>query len=186
MRGPHAVGVALAVLVALVVQASAIPALTGSTLVPNLCLLITVGVGIRAGEIPAMVTGFAAGLALDLTPPADHLAGRWALALVVAGSLAGRVAAARTPRPGSTTSGSWRTRVVEVAQLALMVAAASFVATSVFALSGLVFGEVSWGLPELIRGVLVAVLLDLAAAAVVLPFVVLLARRRPTPQWVAG
>ena len=37
------------------------------------------------------VLGFVAGLAIDLAPPADHVAGRWALALVVVGYLAGRV-----------------------------------------------------------------------------------------------
>jgi hypothetical protein len=31
------------------------------------------------------VLGFVAGLLLDLVPPADHEAGRWALALVVVG-----------------------------------------------------------------------------------------------------
>ena len=38
-----------------------------------------------------MTLGFFGGLLVDLAPPADHVAGRWALALVVAGYLAGRV-----------------------------------------------------------------------------------------------
>ena len=38
-----------------------------------------------------MVLGFGGGLLLDLVPPADHVAGRWALALLVAGYLSGRV-----------------------------------------------------------------------------------------------
>ena len=39
----------------------------------------------------AAVLGFFAGLLLDLAPPADHVAGRWALALVVVGYVAGRM-----------------------------------------------------------------------------------------------
>ena len=41
--------------------------------------------------------GFVAGVLLDLAPPADHVAGRWALALVVVGYVAGRM----RPEPGS-------------------------------------------------------------------------------------
>ena len=54
-----------------------------------------------------MLVGFAAGLALDLAPPADHLAGRWALALVVVGYVAGRARRDGRPDPAHC---SWHHR----------------------------------------------------------------------------
>ena len=74
----------------------------------------------------AAVLGFVAGVALDLAPPADHVAGRWALALVVVGYVAGRVRQDVKP-----------TAVAVVAT----VAASSFVGTSVFALTGLLLRD---------------------------------------------
>ena len=73
-----------------------------------------------------MVLGFAAGVALDLAPPADHVAGRWALALSVVAFPAARVR--QDVRPTATA-------VIGT------VAAGSFVGTSIFALTGLVLGE---------------------------------------------
>ena len=58
---------------------------------PNLALLVVVAAALVRGPEFAAVLGFVAGLRLDLAPPADHVAGRWALALVVVGYLAGRV-----------------------------------------------------------------------------------------------
>ena len=66
---------------------------------PNLCLLVVVAAALTRGPQFAAVLGFGAGLALDLAPPADHIAGRWALALVVVGYVAGRVTPGRTGRP---------------------------------------------------------------------------------------
>ena len=43
---------------------------------------------VRGPDYAALV-GFAAGLVLDLAPPADHTAGRWALSLVLVGYLTG-------------------------------------------------------------------------------------------------
>ena len=40
---------------------------------------------ISRGPQVGAVVGFCAGLLVDLAPPADHVAGRWALALVVVG-----------------------------------------------------------------------------------------------------
>jgi rod shape-determining protein MreD len=167
--------IALTVLVALVLQTTVLPLLTSGTQVPQLCLLVVVGVGLAGGETPGTVTGFAAGLALDLTPPADHLAGRWALALLVVGYLAGRLGPA-TPRRG----GGRRVRLAGLARLGVLVAAASFVGTSVYALSGLLFGEVAWSVPDLLEGVGVAVLLDTLAGVLVLPALLrLLGARAP-------
>ena len=58
---------------------------------PNLCLLVVVAAALTVEAPFALLLGFTAGLTLDLAPPADHVAGRWALALVLVGYLAGRV-----------------------------------------------------------------------------------------------
>ena len=80
---------------ALVLQVTFFPPLVpdffGHGVVPNLCLLVVVAAALVRGPEQAAVLGFVAGLLLDLAPPADHVAGRWALALVVVGYVAGRM-----------------------------------------------------------------------------------------------
>ncbi len=89
---------------------------------PNLCLLVVVAAALTIDAPSALLLGFAAGVALDLAPPADHVAGRWALALTVVAFLAARVRQDVKP-----------TALAVVAT----VAAASFVGTSIFALTGI-------------------------------------------------
>lgn len=62
---------------------------------PGLVLVAVVGIAMAAGQSAGAIAGFAAGLTLDILPPADGLMGATALALVVVGYLAGRV---RDPR----------------------------------------------------------------------------------------
>jgi rod shape-determining protein MreD len=144
---------ALAVALALVLQLTVFPHLAWHGIVPNLCLLVVVGAALSRGADFGAVTGFAAGLLLDLAPPADHVAGRWALALVLVGYVVGRVRAeARTP-----------TSVV------LTVAVASFVGSSVFALTGLVLGEPVGTVPEMLAVIAVAVVWDVLLTPFVLP-----------------
>lgn len=166
MSTARAVLAGLLVLFAVVLQTSVLPLLAGGALLPHLCLLVVVAVGLSAGETPGAVAGFAAGLTLDLVPPADGLVGRWALALALAGFLAGHLAARTPARPFER---SRRARLATAAQVAVVTGAASFVATSVFALTGLVFGELSWSVPDLLRGVLVAAAVDLVAGVLVVP-----------------
>lgn len=144
----------LAVGVALVLQVTLFPHLAWEGIVPNLCLLVVVGAALTRGPQFAAVLGFVAGVALDLAPPADHVAGRWALALVLVGYVAGRVRQESRP-----------TAVAVVAT----VAASSFVGTSVFALSGLVLRDPSMSIPSLLQVILVAVLWDIALTPFVLP-----------------
>ena len=82
-----------AVVLALTLQVSLFPHVAWHGIVPNLCLLVVVAAALTVEAPFALVLGFAAGLALDLAPPADHIAGRWALALTIAAFLA---ACART------------------------------------------------------------------------------------------
>lgn len=157
MTAIRAAVAAAAVAIALVLQVSFFPHLAWDGIVPNICLLVVVGAALTRGPQFAIVLGFAAGLALDLAPPADHLAGRWALALVVVGYVAGRVRR-DAQQSGGPTAGT----------VVATVAASSFVATSVFALSGLVLGD-PIGIPQMLEVVLVGVLWDVLLTPLVLP-----------------
>lgn len=143
-----------AVLVALVLQVTVFPYVAWQGVVPNLVLLVVVAAALTRGAQFAAVLGFMAGVVLDLAPPADHVAGQWALALVVVGYVAGRVQ--QEVRPSAVS-------------VVATVAAASFVGTSVFALVGLVVGEASFDVAALLGVILVAVLWDVLLTPFVLP-----------------
>jgi rod shape-determining protein MreD len=146
------VAVAAAVL-ALTVQVSVLPFVTWHGIVPNLVLVVVVAAALQCGAEFAMTLGFAAGLLLDLAPPADHVAGRWALALVAVGWVAGQVRGSAGPGWLST---------------AAVVLASSFVGTSVFALSGLLLRDPAIGVGELLGAVGLAMVGDLLLAPLVL------------------
>jgi rod shape-determining protein MreD len=149
------VGVAAGlVVVALVLQVAVFPHLAWEGIVPNVCLLVVVAAALVRGPAFAATLGFFAGLMLDLAPPADHVAGRWALALVVVGYVAGLMR--QDTRASATT-------------VVATVAASSFVGTSVYALSGLVLGDAVAGPGELARVILVALLWDVLLTPLVLP-----------------
>ncbi len=156
-----------AVLLALVVQVSLFPHLAWHGIVPNLCLLVVVAAALTVEAPFALVLGFTAGLVLDLAPPADHVAGRWALALTIAAFLAARV------RPD-----------VRPSALAVVgtVAAASFAATSIFALSGILLDDPAMSVAGLLEVVLVALVWDVLLTPFVLPPLMKLFARLG-PQW---
>ena len=151
---PRAVAAILAVSVALVLQASLFSHLAIGGVVPDLVLLVVVAAALAHGSEVGLVLGFGAGLLLDLAPPADHYAGRWALALMVVGYVAGRLAASGGPRVG---------------QWLPVAAAASFIGTSVFALTGLLLRDPAVGVGELLRVEVVALSWDIALALAVIP-----------------
>ena len=97
----RALGATVALTVALVLQVSVFTHFSWHGVVPNLALLVVVGAGLVRGAQFAMVLGFIAGVLLDLAPPADHIAGRWALALLLVGYVAGRVATDARPSRGT-------------------------------------------------------------------------------------
>jgi rod shape-determining protein MreD len=155
--------VAVAVVCAAVVlQVSLFPHFAWEGIVPNLALLVVVGAGLVRGPQFAAVLGFVTGVLLDVAPPADHVAGRWALALVVVGYLAGRLR--QDARPTAVS-------------VVVTVAAASFVGTSVFALSGLLLRDPVVAVPDMLEVILVAVVWDVALTPFVLPVVMSLFRR---------
>ncbi|WP_181310421.1 rod shape-determining protein MreD [Nocardioides campestrisoli] len=145
----------LVVLLALALQVSLFPHLAWQGVVPNLVLLVVVAAALSGGAQFALLLGFAGGVLLDLAPPADHVAGRWALSLVLVAWIASRV--------------RQETRPSTLAVLGC-VAASSFIGTSVFALSGLVLGEPLGSVPEILGVIAVAVLWDLLLTPFVLPW----------------
>ncbi|GAB2621254.1 hypothetical protein GCM10027270_04650 [Nocardioides ginkgobilobae] len=162
MSAARAAAAAAAVVLALLLQVSLAPHLAWQGVVPNLVLLVVVAAALTRGPQFAMVLGFAAGALLDLAPPADHTAGRWALALVVVGYVAGRVRSEASPTATTVVS---------------TVAASSFVATSLFAMTGLLLGELSVGVGELLLVVGLAVVWDVVLTPFVLPPLMAMFRR---------
>src|SRR5262245_38063203 len=77
------------VVVALVVQVCVLARLQLPGAVPDLLLLVVLGLALVYGPSGGALIGFGAGLLADLAPPADHAAGRYALVLCVIGYLAG-------------------------------------------------------------------------------------------------
>jgi rod shape-determining protein MreD len=153
------------VVVALVMQVAIFPHLAWQGIVPNFCLLVVVAAALVRGPAFAATLGFFAGLMLDLAPPADHVAGRWALALVVVGYVAGLM--------------RQETRALAMTVVAT-VAASSFIGTSVYALSGVVLGDAVVGSGDLLRVIVVAVICDVLLTPLVLPGMMrLLARLEP-------
>jgi len=158
----------LVVLAAVVLQASLFPHFAWHGVVPDLALLVVVGAALVRGAQYGAVIGFVSGLIVDLTPPSDHIAGRWALALLIVGYVAGRVRQEiQDDRPGPT-------------QVVLTVAACSFVGTSIYALSGLLLQDPVVDVGEMLTTILVALVWDVLLAPFVLPVVMwLFARLRP-------
>lgn len=162
MTTARALAAGAAVMLALLLQVSLLPHLAWQGVVPNLALLVVVGAALTQGPQFAMVLGFAAGALVDLAPPADHTAGRWALALTVVGYVAGRVRSESSPT-ATTVVGT--------------VAASSFVGTSLFAMTGLLLGELSVGVGELLLIIGVALVWDVVLTPFVLPPLMGLFRR---------
>jgi rod shape-determining protein MreD len=149
-------GAAVAALVCLdvVSQAVVLRYVAIDGVVPNLALVLVVVAAIDRGPQFGATLGFGTGLLLDLAPPADHVAGRWALALVVVGYLAGRV------RQDARTS---------TFTAVLVVGAASFVGTSLYAFSGVLLDDGGLAVEAMLRVIVTSVLWDLLLAPLLVP-----------------
>lgn len=97
MSGPRVALTAVLVVVAIALQVTFLSRLPLPGATPDLVLLVVVATALSGGPTVGLLTGFAAGLAVDLVPPADHEVGRWAFVLTVVGYLAG-LAQAETRR----------------------------------------------------------------------------------------
>ena len=136
---------------------------------PDLALIVVIAAALLRGPEYAAVVGFAAGLVLDLAPPADHTAGRWALSLVLVGFLAGLA------RPDTDVS---------VIGKLVMVAAGAFIGTSVFALTGLILNDPGVSIASVFDVVPKAVAYDIVITPLVLPLILLAMRQfEPAERW---
>ena len=158
----RALVLALVLVAAVVLQVAVFSVLSIDGVVPNLALLVVVAAALVRGPEFAALLGFLGGLAIDLAPPNDHVAGRWALALVVVGYLAGRVR-----HDAGTSAGA----------AVVTVAACSFVGTSLFALSGMLLHDPVIPASEALRVIPVAMLYDVLVTPFVLPPLMRLFRR---------
>ncbi|MFL6022800.1 MAG: rod shape-determining protein MreD, partial [Marmoricola sp.] len=122
--------------------------------VPDLALILVVVAAIDRGPRFAAGLGFVAGLLLDLAPPADHVAGRWALCLVLVGYLAGRVRQDARSSP---------------LMAVVLVGAASFIATSLYAFTGAVLNDGTLPVDEMVRVIVISVLWDVMLAPFLVP-----------------
>lgn len=166
MSAVRTLTVLAAVVVAMVLEVSVFSHFSINGVVPNLVLLVVVAAGLVRGPAFGMVLGFASGVLLDLTPPADHVAGRWALALLVVGYVAGLVA--RDERVDAFF-GLRQQRRLPAMMVMATVAACSFLGTSIFALSGMVLRDPPMAVPDLLSVIGISVGWDLLLTPLVLP-----------------
>jgi rod shape-determining protein MreD len=98
---------------------------------PDLVLILVVAIALTGGPAEGMLTGFFAGLALDIAPPASHLVGQSALVFCLAGYAAGRLG-------GSLGRASWQ----PLGAVALCTAGGE----ALSAMAGMLFGDpgVTW------------------------------------------
>jgi rod shape-determining protein MreD len=162
MSAVRALVLALVLVLAVTLQVAVFSFFSVDGVVPNLALLVVVAAALVRGPEFAAALGFLGGLAIDLAPPADHVAGRWALALVVVGYLAGRV------RHDAGTS---------ALTAVLTVGACSFVGTSVYALSGMLLHDPAIPVAQALTVIPVAVVYDVVLTPFVLPLLMRLFRR---------
>jgi rod shape-determining protein MreD len=158
MRNARIVVAGIVLVLAVTLQLSALPhiAITGVTC--DLALLAVVGFALARGPEFGAISGFAGGLLLDLAPPADHTAGRWALALALAGYLGGLIR-----REDATPIGPW--------QVGISVLLCTSLAHLVFAATGALLRDPDVRSADVGSLLGVAIGYDLLAAIVVVPLV---------------
>lgn len=83
---------AVAGMLALVLQLSVLPQARLPYAEPDLVLLVVLSLGVAWGPNLGALSGFCAGLVVDLAPPAVTATGRHAVVLTIVGALAGRAA----------------------------------------------------------------------------------------------
>jgi rod shape-determining protein MreD len=152
------------VVVALVIQVTVLARLQLPGAVPDLTLLVVLGLALVYGHVGGALIGFGAGLLADFAPPADHAAGRYALVLCLIGYLAGLA------RP---ENGRLRSATAPM----LVVVAAAIGSTLLYAGVGSLVGDTAARHVGLGGLLFTAALYDLLLAPFVVPGVMALARR---------
>ncbi|REE95588.1 rod shape-determining protein MreD [Thermomonospora umbrina] len=145
---------AVAIVVALVLQVSVANRLPlPGAVTPDLVLLTVVALALTGGSLIGLVSGFGAGLAADIIPPADHTIGRYALVYCLIGYVC-----------GLASDEMDRSSVVPFAA----VAAGALAGTVLYAGLGMMLGDPRAGWENVSRIVPLQVLYDVLAS----PFVV--------------
>ncbi|MET8326690.1 rod shape-determining protein MreD [Streptomyces sp. NPDC005181] len=152
------------VVIALVIQVSVLARLQLPGAVPDLLLLVVLGLAFVYGHVAGALIGFGAGLLADLAPPADHAAGRYALVLCVIGYFAGLA------RPDN---GRLKSAFVPMAA----VVAAAIGSTLLYALVGALVGDTAARHVGLGSLLFTAAVYDLLLAPFTVPLIMALARR---------
>ncbi|MFE3903781.1 rod shape-determining protein MreD [Streptomyces sp. NPDC059153] len=152
------------VVVALVVQVSVLARLQLPGAVPDLLLLVVLGLAFVYGHVSGALIGFGAGLLADLAPPADHAAGRYALVLCVIGYFAGLV---------KPENGQLKSAFVPM----VAVVAAAIGSTLLYALVGALVGDTAARHVGLGSLLFTAAVYDLLLAPFVVPLIMAIARR---------
>jgi rod shape-determining protein MreD len=129
---------------------------------PDVLLLVVAALALVVGPVGGAFTGFFAGLAADVLPPADHLVGRYALVFCLVGYLIGLL----------------REEARDSVLLSLVVVAvAAAAATVLYGLLGALLGDGRSGASELATSLPYAVVYDVLLAPFVVPWVMAVARR---------
>ncbi|MFH8573097.1 rod shape-determining protein MreD [Streptomyces sp. NPDC017993] len=152
------------VVLALVIQVSILARLQLPGAVPDLMLLVVLGLALVYGHVGGALVGFGAGLLADLAPPSDHAIGRYALVLCVIGYIAGLT------RPDN---GQHRSATIPL----VVVVGAAIGSTLLYAGVGALVGDTAARHVGLVGLLLSATLYDLLLAPFTVPLVMALARR---------
>ncbi|MBF9070365.1 rod shape-determining protein MreD [Streptacidiphilus fuscans] len=152
------------VVLAVVVQVSILARLGLPGAVPDLLLLVVIGLALVYGHVTGCLVGFFAGLFADLAPPSDHAVGRYALVLCLVGYIAGLM----RPETGHLRS---------VTRPLAIVAVAAFGATLLYAGVGALVGDTAARHVGLTGLLVSSVIYDVLLAPFVVPAVMALARR---------
>lgn len=151
-------------LVALLIQITLLARLNLPGVVPDLLLLVVIGVALVYGPRAGSLAGFFGGLLADLAPPADHAAGREALVLVVLGYAVGLV---------RRELGQLRSVLGPM----LVVACAAELGVLLYAGVGAVVGDAAVGSVPLGELLVTALIYDVLLAPFVVPGVMWLGRK---------
>lgn len=152
----------LLVLTAAVLQVTVVNRLPLPWSGPDLVLLVLIGLAVVSGPTAGAVTGFAAGLLVDLMPPSATEVGRWALVFCLVGYLAGQF-----------RMDARRSALIVVA----LVAGLSVFAVTAFSGIGLLVGDERITAALFVDNLAGTVLYDLFLAPFVVPAAMALARR---------
>jgi rod shape-determining protein MreD len=151
------------VVIALVLQVSVLARLHLPGAVPDLLMLVVLGLALTYGHVGGCLVGFGAGLLADLAPPADHAAGRYALVLCVIGYLAGLA----KPEGGPLRSAALPMAVV---------ACAAILSTLLYAGVGALVGDTAARHVGIVSLLFTATVYDLLLAPFTVPWIMKLAR----------